>query len=157
MITLYGHQLNALFKIIDMHWHAIEYIGCMSIEHMHILWNSTDMHCSDLKFKCNASKTMDMQGARVDMRLHCNQNANGMQAGTCRGVQFKSLTCNCKVIDMQLTCIDMHWNSIEIHWVHMQFIDMFLLFIDMQFKWVWLHCNASKLWLASIEIQVIGI
>ena len=157
MITLYGHQLNALFKIIDMHWHAIEYIGCMSIEHMHILWNSTDMHCSDLKFKCNASKTMDMQGARVDMRfciaINCQWHAGrDMQR---RAIQVIDM--QLQVIDMKLACIDMHWNSIEIHWVHMQFIDMFLLFIDMQFKWVWLHCNASKLWLASIEIQVIGI
>ena len=115
MTALYGHQLNALFKIIDMHWHAIEYIGCMSIEHMHILWNSTDMHCSDLKFKCNASKTMDMQGARVDMRLHCNQMPMACRDMQRRAIQVIDM--QLQVIDMQLTCIDMHWNSIEIHWL----------------------------------------
>ena len=154
MITLYGHQLNALFKIIDMHWHAIEYIGCMSIEHMHILWNSTDMHCSDLKFK------FEYNGHARGPRWHAfalQSNANGMQAGTCRGVQFKSLTCNCK----SLTC---NWHALTCIETRLKFIECicksltcFLLFIDMQFKWVWLHCNSSKLWLASIEIQVIGI
>ena len=114
MITLYGHQLNALFKIIDMHWHAIEYIGCMSIEHMHILWNSTDMHCSDLKFKYNASKSMDMQGPAltcVCIAIKCQWHA-----GTCRGVQFKSLTCNCKSLTCNwhaLTCIETRLKFIE--------------------------------------------
>ena len=116
MITLYGHQLNALFKIIDMHWHAIEYIGCMSIEHMHILWNSTDMHCSDLK---NQVQCIEDNGHARGPRWHAfalQSNANGMQAGTCRGVQFKSLTCNCKSLTCNwhaLTCIETRLRFIE--------------------------------------------
>ena len=134
MITLYGHQLNALFKIIDMHWHAIEYIGRMSIEHMHILLNSTDMHCSDLNFKCNASKTMDMQGARVDMRLHCNQMPMACRQGhaeACNSSHWHAIASHCHAIDMHWHALKLDWNSLSAYAIHC----MFLLFIDMQFKW----------------------
>ena len=105
--------------IIQNHWHALT---CNRIHWMHV--NRT--HAHTLKFDWHALQWFEIQVQCIEVNGHARgprwhsfalqPNANGMQAGTCRGVPFKSLTCNCKSLTCNwhaLTCIETRLKFIE--------------------------------------------